>query len=174
IQLPAMIAGGLLGQGSIWSQLGQLGIGLGSQSVLLKYSRDAEREADLNGAQIMNEVGYDPEQMAKLFMKLEDQGSKDNSKLANFLADHPTPGNRVQYVRDQNKFLPKVQYAALEPASLARSKTTVAALPPPAPKTAGPANAASNSNPRPSGRYKPFQDRAFGSTYPDNRQTLAA
>jgi predicted Zn-dependent protease len=40
IQLPAMIAGGLAGNG-ILGQLAQLGIGLGANSVLLKYSRDA-------------------------------------------------------------------------------------------------------------------------------------
>src|SRR5581483_4762915 len=39
LQLGAMIASSGLGDQSIWSRLGQLGIGLGAQSVLLKYSR---------------------------------------------------------------------------------------------------------------------------------------
>ena len=175
IQLPAMLASGVLGQGSMWGQLAQMGIGLGAQSVLLKYSRDAEREADLNGAQIMNDAGYDPEQMAKLFQKLEAQGQKDNSKLANFLSDHPTPGNRVEYVRDQNKLLPKIQYSEMEPQTLTKSKQIVAALPPP-PKQATAAtnaiNGAASDNPRPSGRYKPFAGRAFGFNYPDNWETF--
>ena len=43
IQLPAMLAGGMLGKsGSMLGQLSQLGIGLGANSVLLKFSRTAE------------------------------------------------------------------------------------------------------------------------------------
>ncbi|HSW51139.1 MAG TPA: M48 family metalloprotease, partial [Bryobacteraceae bacterium] len=49
IQLPAMLASGMLGSGSMLAQLGRLGIGLGANSVLLKYSRTAETQADLLG-----------------------------------------------------------------------------------------------------------------------------
>ena len=38
IQLPAMLAGAVVGNGSMLGQLAQLGIGLGANSVLLKYS----------------------------------------------------------------------------------------------------------------------------------------
>lgn len=133
LQLGAALAGSAVGEETMWSKLGQLGIGLGAQSVLLKYSRNAEHDADLNGARIMNDVGYDPVQMAQFFTKLEAQGQKDNSKLANFLADHPTPGNRVTYVQEQNKYLPKTKYSETDPAALPRIKSIVAALPPPPP-----------------------------------------
>ena len=69
--------------------------------------------------------------MAAFFQKLETAGSKDNSKMANFLADHPTPGNRVKYVSDQNAKLPKVAYSELEPQNLLRIKQIVAGLPAP-------------------------------------------
>lgn len=52
IQLPAMLASQALGSRSILGQLGQLGIGLGANSLLLKFSRTAETQADLLGAQI--------------------------------------------------------------------------------------------------------------------------
>jgi predicted Zn-dependent protease len=137
IQLPTMLGAEMVGKkGGVLGSLGQLGVNLGSQSVLLKYSRGAEQEADLNGAQIMNEVGYDPSQMAAFFQKLETTGSKDNSKMANFLADHPTPGNRVKYVSDQNAKLPKVAYSELEPQNLPWIKQIVAGLPAPPPKPA--------------------------------------
>jgi beta-barrel assembly-enhancing protease len=138
IQLPAALGSEIVGgRGGILGTLAPLGINLGAQSMLLKYSRTAEKEADLNGAQIMNDVGYDPTQMAKFFEKLETQGNKDNSKLANFMADHPTPGNRVKYVTDEAKKLPKKTYSELEPQNLPRMKQAVAALPPPpAPKPA--------------------------------------
>jgi len=144
IQLPTALGSQLAGsRGGILGQLAPLGINLGAQSMLLKYSRSAEKEADLNGAQIMNDVGYDPIQMAKFFEKLEAQGNKDNGKLANFMSDHPTPGNRVQYVSDAAKALPKTAYSELEPQNLPRMKQIVASLPaPPAPKPAAPAAAA--------------------------------
>src|SRR5687767_3127075 len=54
IQLPAMLAGAIIGgDGSMLGQLAQLGIGLGANSVLLKYSRDAETQADVLGSQMM-------------------------------------------------------------------------------------------------------------------------
>lgn len=173
IQLPAMIGGQVLGaQGGILGTLGQLGIGLGAQSALLKYSRDAETQADLNGAQIMNDVGYDPTQMALFFQKLEAEGS-DNSLLANFLSDHPTPGNRVKYVGDQNKLLPKKQYTELEPQNLPNIKKIVASLPA-APKRSPTANGAAASSgdglapARPSGQYNSHQGREFTVSYPSN------
>jgi len=134
VQLPAALGAQVAGtRGGILGTLAPLGINAGAQSLLLKYSRSAEKEADLNGAQIMNDVGYDPIQMAKFFEKLEAQGNKDNSKLANFTSDHPTPGNRVQYVTEEAKSLPKTTYSELEPENLPRMKQIVAALPPPKP-----------------------------------------
>jgi predicted Zn-dependent protease len=42
IQLPAVLAGAVIGQDSALAQLGQLGLGLGVNSVFMKYSREAE------------------------------------------------------------------------------------------------------------------------------------
>ena len=55
-------------------QLAQLGIGLGANSVLLKFSRDAESEADILGSRMMAKAGYNPIEMARFFEKLEAQG----------------------------------------------------------------------------------------------------
>src|SRR5690242_1367697 len=48
-QLPAALAGQIAGNGSMLGQLAQMGIGLGDNSVLLKFSRSAESQADLTG-----------------------------------------------------------------------------------------------------------------------------
>src|SRR5215831_1003606 len=69
IQLPALLGSQVAG-GSMMGQLAQLGIGLGANSVLLKFSRGAESQADLLGSHLMAESGYDPVQMAKFFEKL--------------------------------------------------------------------------------------------------------
>jgi hypothetical protein len=172
IQLPAMLGGQMLGnKGGIWGTLGQLGIGLGAQSLLLKYSRGAEQDADLNGAQIMHDAGYDPTQMAVFFQKLEGpNGGGDNGKLANFMSDHPTPGNRVKYVSDQNKLLPKKSYGEPEAAALPRMKQVVASLPPP-PKPVAPqagSGGQGTASPLPSGKYRQHQGPDFVLNYPDN------
>src|SRR6059058_3726142 len=73
IQLPAVLGSKMAG-GSMMGQLAQLGIGLGANSVLLKFSRGAESQADLLGSHLMAESGYDPIQMAKFFQKLEADG----------------------------------------------------------------------------------------------------
>lgn len=57
IQIPAMLASGIAGEG-LAGQLARMGIGLGANSALLKFSRSAERDADLLGARIMARAGY--------------------------------------------------------------------------------------------------------------------
>jgi predicted Zn-dependent protease len=105
-QLPLAVLGGVLPQTTA-GQLARLGISFGAQSVFLKYSRDAEREADLLGSQIMYDAGYDPYSMAEFFTKLEKQGGPGAPQ---FLSDHPNPGNRVETVREAIAKYPKKSY----------------------------------------------------------------
>ena len=100
--IPLQIAGAALGNG-IGGQLARLGIQFGAGSVFLKYSRDAESEADRVGAKIMYEAGYDPRAMAQFFEKLEGEGSKGGPQ---FLSDHPNPGNRATAVMEEISELP--------------------------------------------------------------------
>ncbi len=128
IRIPAMIAAGLLGGDGIWGRLTELGIHLAAGSVLLSFSRSAERDADLNGARIMYDAGYDPMQMARFFAKLESQAGKQN-QFTEFLSDHPNPENRVKAVEQQaHAFTPR-QFDDGNPAELAKIKASVAALP---------------------------------------------
>jgi predicted Zn-dependent protease len=87
IQIPAMLAGAMAGH-SMLGQLAQVGIGLGANSALLKFSRSAEAQADYNGALMMYEAGYDPREMAHFFEKLEAQGGRQGA-FSQFLSDHP-------------------------------------------------------------------------------------
>jgi predicted Zn-dependent protease len=54
-------AGAAIAQGS------QMGLG----SLLLRYSRDFEKQADLLGAQIMAKAGYDPRALGRMFETIE-------------------------------------------------------------------------------------------------------
>jgi predicted Zn-dependent protease len=100
--IPLQIAGAALGNG-IGGQLARMGIQFGAGSVFLKYSRDAESEADRVGAKIMYEAGYDPRAMAQFFEKLEGETGKGGPQ---FLSDHPNPGNRATAVLDEISQLP--------------------------------------------------------------------
>ncbi|MCS7315945.1 MAG: M48 family metallopeptidase [Bryobacterales bacterium] len=138
IQLPAILAiWAAERKGSLWGQVAQLGVGLGVNSVLLKYSRDAERDADLLGTRMMARVGYDPVEMARFFEKLEASGG---SRVLQFFSSHPNPGNRVKAVQAELQYLPAGPYTKGDAREFERIKRRVAALPePPKPmKTASP------------------------------------
>jgi beta-barrel assembly-enhancing protease len=83
------IVGGTAGQ--VIAQGTQFGIG----TYFLKFSREYEKEADLEGAQIMARAGYDPRDMASMFKTIEAQGG---ARGPQWLSDHPDPGNRSAYI----------------------------------------------------------------------------
>lgn len=127
IQLPAVLAGAVLGNGGALAQIGQLGVGLGLNALITKYSRAAEKEADALGARIMAQAGYDPLQMAKFFEKLAAEGG---SRPPIFLSTHPDPGNRTRLVEAEMATFPAGRYG-YETGDFNSSKTMVAQLPPP-------------------------------------------
>lgn len=122
------LAGAALGTNTVGGQLGQLGLGLGLSTVLLKYSRTAESEADALGARIMSASGYDPVEMARFFEKLEEMTGGDQP--AEFLSSHPNPGNRVKAVEEEIPFLPPATYNA-GTGNFAAMKRIATQLPPP-------------------------------------------
>ena len=89
------LLGGILGQGTAANIIGAVG-GFGLNTVFLKYSRDAETQADVVGAQIMARAGYNPLDLARFFETLEQEARRDPSKLERFLSDHPAPSDRQQ------------------------------------------------------------------------------
>jgi predicted Zn-dependent protease len=61
----------------------------------LKYSRDAEREADQLGVEYSSKIGYDARQMALFFKTLERQSAgTEAAELPEFLSTHPNPADR--------------------------------------------------------------------------------
>ena len=110
LQLPAMLVGQASGSGGLLGTLSQLGINLGANSVLLKFSRSAETEADLLGTRLMHNAGYNPTELANFFRKLETEGGNQNKLVEMFMASHPNPGNRVQAVQKEAKSLPTRTY----------------------------------------------------------------
>ena len=66
--LGAIIGGG---SGQVIPQGTQFGLG----TAFLRFSREYERQADLEGAQIMARAGYDPRDMANIFKTIQKQAA---------------------------------------------------------------------------------------------------
>ena len=101
------VLGGVLGRGQPRStgQIINVVGGLGLNAVFLKYSRDAETQADIVGTQILSRAGYDPMDMANFFEVLRQQHAKDPSRLAEFMSSHPSPANRAARVQQEARLL---------------------------------------------------------------------
>jgi predicted Zn-dependent protease len=102
----AQIGVGLLGQ-VLGGRDHRLGIGeqilgnLGLSALFMKFSRNAESEADRVGAQMMARAGYDPMAMASFFDLLASKQRGNPSAVSQFFSDHPSPQNRSARIRAQ-------------------------------------------------------------------------
>jgi Zn-dependent protease with chaperone function len=106
-QIIAGLAGAVLPQSGL-GNLGRMGIQIGAGSVLMKYSRKDEAQADSVGAVIMYLSGYNPKAMADFFHKLELKYGSGGPQL---LSDHPNPGNRQAAVQAEIQNWPPKNYA---------------------------------------------------------------
>jgi predicted Zn-dependent protease len=88
------LLGALLGGGN-GSKIAQLGAGLAAQSVMMKFSRDAEREADMKALQYMKRAGYDPRGMVEFLHVLRSRQRSDPGSVQTFFSSHPAPAERI-------------------------------------------------------------------------------
>ena len=102
--------GGLLGGAA--GSLAKMGIQFGAGTLLMKYSRADEAQADAVGAIIMYKAGYNPRALAEFFQKLEKLVGNGG---AQFLSDHPNPGNRVEAVDREIANWPPKPYLSSSP-----------------------------------------------------------
>jgi Zn-dependent protease with chaperone function len=124
-QLAGAVGGAVVGgaAGSAISQGTQFGLG----TMMLRYSRDFEKQADLMGAQIMSRAGYDPRDLAHMFETIEQQSKGGGNPQ--WMSDHPNPGNRTAYITkeaqaltiasaaDTSQYTPiKARFSSLPPA----------------------------------------------------------
>jgi predicted Zn-dependent protease len=88
------LLGALLGGGN-GSKIAQLGAGVAAQSAMMKFSRDAEREADMKALTYLKRAGYDPRGMVEFLQVLRTRQGHDPGSVQTFFASHPAPGERV-------------------------------------------------------------------------------
>src|SRR5215475_7509089 len=104
----AGLAGAVAGDlGGLAGSAAKAGIKLGAGTLLLKYSRGDEAQADAVGAIILWKAGINPIALADFFQKLAEEGKNGPQ----FLSDHPNPGNRRTAIQTEIKDWPNQRYS---------------------------------------------------------------
>ena len=157
----------ILGQGgSLTSQLAQLGLGLGVDSLLLKNSRTAETQADEVGTYTLYQAGYDPRAMVEFFQII---ARKYPQRTLQFFSDHPNPQNRIQDVDAEIEELGPPRGAKTDSPEFEGLKQHFAEIdPPPQQKGTPKMEAKKQSPPLPSENFIRYDGKKFTLNYPDN------
>ena len=157
----------ILGQGgSLTSQLAQLGLGLGVDSLLLKNSRSAETQADEVGTYILYQAGYDPHAMVQFFQII---ARKYPQRTIQFFSDHPNPQNRIQDVDEEITRFGSPRGTRTDSPEFEGMKQHLAEIdPPPQQKGMPKIDAKKEPPPLPSANFVRFEGKKFTLNYPDN------
>lgn len=95
----------------------------------LKFSRDAEREADLLGLEYDYAAGYDPHAFVEFFEKLNQDGKKKHSTLAKAFATHPMNADRIKAAQEEiRKYLPDRPEYVVDTSEFENVKTRLLSL----------------------------------------------
>jgi hypothetical protein len=107
--LASAVLGGTVGNkmGGLVGQLGQMGIQMGAQGLMMKYSRNDETQADAVGAVILHKAGYNPQSMVDFFKTM---GAKAGAAPPELFSSHPNPGNRQEAIKKQIANWPVTDY----------------------------------------------------------------
>ncbi len=107
--IASAVLGGTVGSkaGGLVGQLGQMGIQMGTQGLLMKYSRNDESQADAVGAVILYKAGYNPQSMVDFFKTM---GAVAGAAPPELFSSHPNPGNRQEAIKKQIANWPATDY----------------------------------------------------------------
>jgi len=175
-QIASAIGGAVVGgaAGSAIQQGGQFGLG----TLMLRYSRDFEKQADILGSQIMARAGYDPRDLAHMFQTIQEQSEGGNPQ---WMSSHPNPGNRTAYITQEASLL-TIAAPVTDVDEFQRMKVKFASIPAPAGKgRSGAANAPENTGtigkpvPAPSTEFRAVRGgNLFQASIPTNWQAITA
>lgn len=79
----------------------QVGIQVGGSAIFAGYSRDAERESDVEGVKYLVATGIDPRGMPSFFHKLMEERQRSPSTVEQWFSTHPLTEERIQLVEQQ-------------------------------------------------------------------------
>ncbi|MGE5110154.1 MAG: M48 family metallopeptidase [Acidobacteriaceae bacterium] len=103
--------------------------GLAVPMSFLKFSRDAEREADLLGIQYEYKTGYDPTSFVSFFEKLKAQEKKKRNFISKAFATHPMTVDRVERAQEEiSEYLPPRQQYIVDTSEFQAIKARLASI----------------------------------------------
>ncbi|HEX8294596.1 MAG TPA: M48 family metalloprotease [Pyrinomonadaceae bacterium] len=82
-----------VGQADFW-RLAAAACGASANRFFMRSNREAELQADAEGARLLAEAGFDPRDMANFFERLEER----EGARAEVAGDHPDPASRVEAI----------------------------------------------------------------------------
>ncbi len=173
--LAGLIAGVLVP--GVGGALAQQGVGMAQNLSYLQMSRTDEKQADLLGTEILANAGYNPRGLLQMFQIIQQESGSGG---AQFLSDHPNPGDRVQYVEQEIAALPVRSNVITNTAEFNKIQQMVIrnqGAPPSAPvPVSSTPSASASAAPQPSlpssisvsSNYALFRHQGYRLTYPDN------
>lgn len=164
------IVGALIGGNAATLLMGRFLGGVGIPIAFLKMSRTDESQADILGAQILHDAGYDPQAMADFYEKIGNL-----PQPAEFFSDHPSPEHRIERIdQEVDRLNGAPANATHDSREFEAIKRYVKLLPPPPPKPVGPAADIDAGGPAiPSTEYESFSNSEVTLAYPDNWKSHA-
>src|ERR1044071_8728946 len=85
------VVNAVAGGGGFWG-VAAAACGAGANKFFLRSNREAELQADAEGARLLAEAGFDPRDMANFFERLNERGGEREDATP---SDHPDPASRV-------------------------------------------------------------------------------
>ncbi len=119
----AILGGAILG--------GQTGAQLGAMvaaGFFLKYSREYENQADILGARILADAGYDPRDLANMFKTINAQS--EGGRQPEWLSSHPNPESRYETINRESNLLRVSNNPIKYTRDFGRTKEYLQSLPP--------------------------------------------
>ena len=93
------VLGAILGDGA-GARLGQVAAEMATAGTFMRFTRDAEREADRLGAENVAAAGHDPRGMITFLEKLDALRDGQANAVERFFSSHPQPDERIANIQD--------------------------------------------------------------------------
>jgi beta-barrel assembly-enhancing protease len=104
-------------------------VGIAAPASFLKFSRDAEREADLLGLEYEYASGYDPQALVQFFEKLHTKENQRHNFVAKAFASHPMTEDRIRRAQEEiSTLLPAKDEYILDTSEFQEVKSRLANL----------------------------------------------
>jgi len=123
--IAAAIAAAINPQGQVAQLATQLTSQIGINLFLLAYDRHEEKEADLYGAHLMFNAGYNPTSLSEFFLKMYKANAK---QPITFFSTHPPYPDRATYLTDYLESFPLDREMQIDSRAFQQMKSKLAPL----------------------------------------------